>query len=713
MFDRLFRPRSVAVIGASRSPDKIGSKILANLAAGGYAGRLIPVNPSGGEMMGLAVAPRVTDIDGEVDLACVAVPAPLVEAAVRDCAAHSVKHLAIITSGFAEIGELELERRVVAIAREAGARVLGPNIFGVYSAAASMNATFGPRDIAPGHVAIITQSGALGIAMMGKTHTENIGLSAVVSVGNKSDVDEADLLGYLVDDEHTRVILMYIEGVRDGAKLVEALPRAVRRKPVIVIKSGRSRRGALAAASHTGSLAGADEVFSAIMRQCGALRAESIEQALEWCRFLSLSPPPRGDRTVIVTNGGGIGVLATDACEADDVPLYDDDADLATAFRDCVPEFGSLKNPIDITGGGQVDDYDRVIGRAIEHPNIDSVVVLGCETAVLSGDTLDATLRRAMTSRVVNKPVVFSFVGGAGMDAAIRKLRGEGFAIYDEVCDAISCLGAAYAYRRNLARLDAPADALDPYLAAIDAPAATAVITAVRKTGRRFLLPAEARELMRAAGIELPRQEIARNWSEATAAADRIGYPVVLKIVSPDIVHKSDAGGVALDMENRQEVQDAWDAIMHSCRRHDPRARLDGVEVVEQVAPGLEIIVGARRDPSFGPVVMFGLGGIYVEVLKDVAFRALPLSGAEAALMMRDIRSAPLLAGVRGEAPKDVDSVQDAIGRVGALLARFDDIADIEINPLMVYEQGMGSKSVDVRILLRPTDRVPDKGAAK
>jgi len=352
----LFEPRGVAVIGASENPEKIGYRIVENIVNSGYPGGIYPINPKGGEVLGHRIYRDLSEVEGEVDLAVIAIPAKFVLDAVKECGENGVKHLVIITSGFSEVGKRAEERALVETARKYGMRILGPNIFGIYSAKASLDATFGPGGILPGHVAIITQSGALGIAMIGKTAAESLGLSTLVSVGNKSDIDESDLLEYLADDENTTVILLYIEGVKGGERLLSILRRITRAKHVIVIKSGRSKRGAAAAASHTGSLAGADEVFDAVMRQVGVLRAESVQEAFDWARFLADSPLPKRKDAVIITNGGGIGVLATDACEKYGVSLYDDQEALKKAFSSVMPEFGSTKNPVDLTGQATAED---------------------------------------------------------------------------------------------------------------------------------------------------------------------------------------------------------------------------------------------------------------------------------------------------------------------------------------------------------------------
>jgi acetyltransferase len=692
----LFEPESIAVIGAARDENKIGYKILKNILTGGYQGKIYPVNPQGGEILGLKAYRNIEEVNGPVDVASIVIPAKFVYEAVKSCARKKVKYLTIISSGFSEIGNNEEERRIVSYANEHHMRILGPNIFGIYSAAASLNATFGSSGIIPGRVAIITQSGALGVAMIGKTTVENIGLSAIVSVGNKTDVDEADLLEYLVTDDHTKIVLMYIEGVRNGERLIQAVKMTTQKIPVVVIKSGRSERGAIAAASHTGSLAGSDEIFEAIMRQCGVLRAESVEEAFNWCKFLANTPFPSGENTVIVTNGGGIGVMATDACEKYRVKLYDDTAALKEAFSTVTPDFGSTKNPIDLTGQATSSHYNSALEKALKNREINSIIALYGETAVFDAKNLSSMIEEnSRKFKEEKKPLVFSIFGGEKIENCLISLKRTDAAVYGDVYEAVSCLGSVYAYYHYLRERS---DAIDQ--AEIDVQAISRVLEGALEEGRSFLLAHEGQAVMRAAGILIPQSIIARSLDEAVRGAEKIDYPVVMKVVSRDILHKSDAGGVALDIEDKNEVIDAYQAILRNSRAYKADAHIEGVEISEMVTKGMETIIGARRDRTFGPMIMFGLGGIYVEVMKDVAFRALPINRKEILSMVKEIRAYPLLLGVRGEEKKDLDAVVDAIIQVGTILQKCDRISDIEINPLMVYEHGMGVKAVDVRILL-------------
>lgn len=698
---RLFEPRSIAVVGASKDPAKIGYTVVRNILSGGYAGKVYPVNPAGGEVLGLPVYKAVEEIDDQVDIVCTVIPAKHVLDSVKSCASKGILYNLIISSGFSEIGNIEAEKEIAACAREHGMRIIGPNIFGLYSAEARLDATFGPGSILPGSVAIVTQSGALGLAMIGKTKVENIGLSAIVSVGNKCDVDEADLLEYLIPHEHTKVILMYIEGIKDGEKFIRAIKRATRRKPVIVIKSGRSERGAVAAASHTGSLAGSDEIVDAILKQCGVMRAESIQDAFNWCKFLANAPAPRNEKAVIITNGGGIGVMATDACEQYGIELYDDGKALKKLFAAVTPDFGSTKNPIDITGGATSADYDAALAVALDNRQIGVSVALYCETAVFDAENLQAVLEKNYARYLQKgKPVLFVTVGGAQTEQCITTLNKKNVPVFGDVYEAVSCLGrliAHHRYQRQYAERyeDAAIDA-----AAIEAIARTAI-----REDRYFLLAHEAQRVMDIVGIPVPTSRIARTIEDAVKAAEAIGYPVVMKIVSRDIIHKSDAGGVALNILNKDEVIDAYQVIIRNCREYKPDGHIEGVEVSEMLQKDVETIIGARRDTIFGPIIMFGLGGIYVEVMKDVAFRALPLSRPEIISMIKETRSYPLLLGVRGEARKDIESVIDTIIKLGVLVRKCSVIADIEINPLMVYEEGTGAKAVDVRILLAQQER--------
>ena len=695
----LFEPRSIAVIGASQNKKKIGYAVFNNIISGGYTGHVFPVSPKGGDVDGHKIFPDILDIDEEIDCASIVIPADLVKDAVKKCALKKVKFLQIITSGFSEIGNVREEKEIFDIASRAGTRIVGPNMFGLYSRAASLNSTFSAARINPGHVAILTQSGALGIAMIAKTAVANLGLSAIISIGNKCDVDEADLLNYLIQHDDTKVIFIYIEGVKKGERLIEALKTATGKKPVIVIKSGKSKRGAQAAASHTGSLAGSDEIFDAIMKQCGVLRAECLEDAFNWCKFMISSSAPRTRNSVIVTNGGGVGVMATDACEKYGVALYDDQAALKGLYEAVTPSFGSTKNPIDLTGTAGGVEYTRALTVTAESEDIGSTIGLYCETAIFDSGNLTQMIKETYASHRKNgKSISYALIGGKQVENAITALIAESIPVFNDVEQAVSCLGAFYRYYKYRDEVSRRIDESD-----IDTAAINAVIDGAVRNGRTFLLANEGAAVMRAAGITMPQSKIARSIKEAVTFAGEIGYPVVMKVVSKDILHKSDAGGVLLDLDDEKEVVVGYEAIMHHCRVYKPNAVIEGIEVAEMVKKGIELIIGARRDPSFGPVIMCGLGGIYVEIMKDISFRAVPVNRGIALSMLEEIRSYPLLLGARGEEKKDIESVIDTIIKISTIIRTCERITDIEVNPIEVYDAKNGIKAVDARILISKT----------
>ncbi|MBZ0272206.1 acetate--CoA ligase family protein [bacterium] len=696
----LFAPRRVAVVGASADPAKIGHRVVANILYGGYAGEVIPVNPRGGTILDRPVARSIRDVEPGVDMIVVTTPAGTVTSVARECVEARAKNLVVITSGFSEIGRRGEEASLVDIARAGGARVLGPNIFGLYSAPASLNATFGPARVPKGNIAIVSQSGAIGIAMIGKAASENLGLSAIVSVGNKADLTEADLLEHFRSDPTTRAVLLYIEGLRDGERFLSAAAKVAREKPIIVLKSGWSKRGAAAAASHTGSLAGENEVFDALTSQAGILRAETLSDAFRWCAFLSSAPEPReGDGAVIVTNGGGVGVMATDASERHGVRLIDDVAMMHERFDACVPEFGSVRNPVDLTGQAVAADYRHALAAAIDEPKISSVIALFCETAVVVVDELFEIIRESNERARGVKPIVYALFGGHAMEELAARLRHAGVPAYGEVYDAVAALGALVRHARHR---ETPARPKPPE---IDTARIGKIVAKVRRERRTALLSHEAFEVMHAIGVGVPDSALAASLDDALAHARRIGYPVALKIVSRDILHKTDAGGVLLNLDDDRELVDGYETVMHRARRAKPGARIDGVLVTRMAKPGVEVIVGARRDSVYGPVVMFGIGGIYVEVMKDVAFRGLPVTRREAAEMIGEIRGYPLLLGVRGEKRKDIPRVIDTLLRVAALIEACPEVTDVEINPIMVYAEGEGVSSVDARILVAPREK--------
>jgi len=693
---RLFKPASVAVIGASSNPGKIGHMLVRNIRNSSFEGDVYPVNPGGGEILGYPVCKSIEELPSGTDVALIAVPAALVLDSVTSLGKKETGFLVIISSGFSEVGETALERAVVAEAKKYGMRILGPNIFGIYASAVGLNATFGAGDVLAGRVSLITQSGALGVAMMGRAVIDRIGLANIVSVGNKADIDDVDLIEYFAEDETTKSVLIYMEGTRRGRELVRTARKILPKKAIVLLKSGRTSAGIQAASSHTGAMAGSDRVFDAAARQCGIQRADDIAEAFNKIRVLSTQPPPTGKGAVIITNGGGVGVMAADAAERFQVSLFSDQAVLEKTFRDAVPSFGSTKNPVDITGQGGLPEYEKALTAAFEEERIGSIIGLLCETADTEPGAVASSIKTIFTSYGGRKPAVFAFIGGEKSAQIVKNLNESGISSYDLPEDAVSSLGALYRWKADVDRLKEPVRPLE-----IDTAAVRSITDRALSEGRRQLLEVEAKAVLAHAGISVPETRMAKNLEECVAAANGIGYPVVLKISSPDIIHKTEVGGVKVGIGNEDEAISAYRSIMVSARRFHPGARIYGVIVSAMVPEGVETIIGASTDPSFGKIVMFGLGGIYVEVLKDVIFRIPPLGKTEAAEAVASIDSFPLLLGIRGEKPKDISATADAFHRLSHLVEMVPEIAELDVNPLIVRERGAGAHAADARITLR------------
>jgi acetyl-CoA synthetase (ADP-forming) len=452
MLKSMLEPRSIAVIGASRTPGKIGYVILKNIIGYGYKGKIYPINPNAEEIMGLKAYPSVLNVPGEVDVAVIAIPAQEVPRAMEECGKKGVKVAVVITSGFSEVGNVELEEKIIKIAREYGVRILGPNIFGYTYTPSNINATFGPLEVEKGNIALISQSGALGIALMGWTIMNEIGLSALFSVGNMADIDVAELSELLADDPNTKVIAIYLEGIKPGRgrEFVETMTRVTEKKPVVVIKAGRTSRGMKAVASHTGSLAGSDALYEAAFKQAGVIRAYDVEEMFDIARAFAQQPLPRGENTIIITNGGGVGVLATDAAELSGVKLVEPSQQLMNAFKQAMPWFGSPKNPVDLTGQAVVDNYIKALKIAIESPEIDNIVILYCRTAILDPRDLAKAIVEFYSENKVNKPTVASFVGGQDTYDAMRYLNRNGIPSYPSPERAINALSKMLWYKRFL-----------------------------------------------------------------------------------------------------------------------------------------------------------------------------------------------------------------------------------------------------------------------
>jgi acetyltransferase len=693
--ERLFEPRSVAIVGASTKPGKVGHDILKNMLSSGYQGEVHPINPHAEEILGKKCYPSVLEVPGEIDLVVVVVPAASVLAVIEECGKKGIKLGIVISAGFKESGPegIERERRLGEVARQFGMRIVGPNCLGVMSTSNGLNTTFAQGMPRRGNVALMSQSGALATAIIDWSIQQGIGYSKFVSFGNGVDVGVVDLLRAWEDDPETTVIVAYIEGLRDGPKFMEVARQVSAKKPVIVVKAGGTQAGARAVSSHTGSLAGSEQAYNAAFLQCGVIRANSMEELFDLAIAFSYQGPPRGRNVAIVTNAGGPGIMATDAAERVHLRLASLDAGTVQALRKQLPEASNFYNPIDVLGDADADRYVYAAENLLRDQNVDSLLaVLTPQAMTRPKETAEKLGPAAAQSK---KPVLACFMGGNAIAEAQEVLNKHKVPNYPYPERAVQSLAKMAEYREWC---DEPPD--EPAAIAADKGAVRAVFAAARRENRVNLGEIEARQVLEAYGLAVPESYIAGSADEAAAYAEKIGFPVVMKIVSPDILHKSDIGGVRVGVRDQQEAMDVFELMMLRVRRYAPDAVIRGVFVQEMIQAGREVIIGSTRDPQFGPLVMFGLGGIYVEVLKDVSFRVAPFGERHAGRMIEEIRSAPLLRGARGERSSDVEAIVKCLLTVSQMVTDFPEIVEMDINPLKVREPGAGAVAVDARITI-------------
>ncbi len=697
LLNGLLRPKSIAVIGASAKPGKIGYTVIDNLLKDGYEGKIYPINPEATEILGLKVYKNIGDVPGEVDAAVMTIPAKIVAQELVECGKKKVKGIILITSGFSEVGRKDLEDELVTIARQYNMRILGPNIVGTLSNSDKLNASFAPCLPLPGKVSLASQSGALLIALDAATYVRRVGFDKLISNGNMCDVDFTDLVPWLGDDEATACIALYIEGLRDGRSFIKAAQKV--NKPIVALKAGVSSHGAAAAASHTGSLAGAVKVYGAAFKQAGVIQATDLDDLFDRVLTLSLQPPMKGENLLVLTNGGGVGVLATDAAEKYGLPLKFAPDDVQAELRKHMPDYGSPKNPVDMTGMAGNEWYYETTRFAISHPWVHGLVVLYCETAMTNPQLIAESIKRAIDdSKIKDKPVAVSFVGGERSDKAIMWLVENGIPSFGAPDRAVNAIATMREYTRLRELVKQPV--VD--CTGIDSSAARKVIAKARADGRNALTEIEAKQIFEVYGLPTTKTLLATSEDEAVKMAEKIGFPIVMKIVSPDIIHKSDAGGVKVNVKDSATVRENYKTITANAKAYKSDANIHGIAIQEMAPAGTEVILGSVNDPTFGPTQMFGLGGIFVEVLKDVTFRVAPVSRVLAEQMLSEIRGAPILDGVRGEAPRDKEALVDILCKFSALIVDLaDEIAETDANPVLVYEKGKGLKVVDARIILK------------
>jgi len=695
--EAFLKPRSIAVIGASRDPEKAGHKIFRNLLESGYGGGLYPVNPKATELLGRKCYRSVMDVQGEVDLAVIAVPAKIVPAVAEECGEKGVKGLVVISAGFSETGRegTKLERRLVSICRDYGMRLQGPNCLGIISTRSRMNASFASANPQPGKIAFISQSGALGSVILNWANQNDVGFTSFISLGNEADLTAADFIEALAEDEETRVIGLYIEGVKDGEYFVKIAEKVTKKKPIIALKAGTTDVGMRAVSSHTGSLAGSDTAFSAAFKKAGIIRVDTLEELFNLVLAFEDQPIPKGRNVLIITNGGGPGILAADACEKLDLELPLLEHNLIEELRSSLPPQASLHNPLDVLGDADENRYSIALDAGLKSRKIDALITIITPQAMTPVDKVAEVLVKAR-KRSSEKPILAVFMGLDEDSRSIQTLRENNIPNYHFPEHAASVLRAMYDYSLTLKfKPEEP-----PEISEVNDEFIKEVLVNARRQGRVNLTIDESMGIARAYGIPAPRYGIARSRREAGRIADAIGYPVAMKVVSPEILHKTDVGGVVLNVGKRRDVEMNYDRIVRRIRMSMPAAAISGVLIQQMAPPGKEVIVGAVRDPQFGPLIMFGLGGIYVNFLRDVSYRLCPTTRSEAERMIEETKAYTLLRGVRGEPPSDIESIVDVILRISQIMTRFREIVEMEINPLCVYEEGKGCLALDIRITI-------------
>ncbi len=698
MLEGFFQPKSVALIGASATPGKLGYTVLANMIAAGFPGKIYPINPKATQISGYKAYPSILDVPEVPDLAVIVIPAPYVADALRQVGEKGTKSVVIISAGFREasVEGLERERELVRIAKEYGMRIIGPNCLGIIDTYTPLNATFAAGTPPQGNIAFMSQSGALQTAILDwSLASHDLGFSKFVSLGNKCDVDEMDLMRAWAEDPTTRVILAYIEGLPDGQEFIRTARQVSRKKPILVLKSGVTESGSRAVSSHTGSLAGAEAAYNAAFYQAGVLRMETLQELFDSARAFANQPLLQGERIAIVTNAGGPGILATDALERHGLHLARLERSTTEKLNAVLPDAASTANPVDVLGDARADRYAQALEAVAADPNVDGILCIVTPQAMT--EIVETANAVGKVSQRIDKPVLGAFMGEERIKAGMDVLASYNIPNYLFPEQAAQAFAAMRDYNIARARPDPEYVTFE-----VDKARVAEVFAQVRAEGRVSVGEAEARAVAEAYGFRLPKSKLAATADEAIAVAAEIGYPVVLKIASPDILHKTDVGGVKVGLNSASDVRDAFDLIMYRATRYVPEARIWGCLVQEMVPmDGIEVLVGMSKDPQFGPLVTFGLGGILVEALKDVTFRVAPFGRQDAEEMLEEIRTRSLLEGVRGRPAADREAMIDTLLRVNQLVTDFPEIVEMDINPLMVYAQGQGAIALDMRLVLK------------
>jgi len=694
MLEELLYPKNVAVIGASRNPAKVGHAVVAKLIEGKFEGEIVLVNPNADEILGLKCYKSLADYSGKVDLAIIVVPTLVVKDAIKEAINAGARSICVITAGFKEVGAegAKLQKEIADICKAAQVRMLGPNVVGLINTHHKLNATFATRMPYTGSISVISQSGAICTVILDWAFKQKIGLAKLISIGNKGDLTEIDFLEALSKDKETKVIVGYLEDIKKGDEFIKAAEAAASLKPVVILKVGTTKAGAKAASSHTGSLVGADIAYGAAFRRSGVIRPENFAQMLDFATALSMQPLPRGDKVAIITNAGGLGIIAADAFEEEGFRVEPLSPEINARLKTKLSPNASLANPIDVLGDASPEIYVEALNAAQDDETVDAIVCLCAPQAM----TAPVNLAQAVIDNVRHKKPVFTvFMGGYAMEAADMKFMENNIPDFETPERAAKTMRVMRDYA---AWLHKPPRIVTRF--PVNRRRVERIIHRQFRLGRVQVGEVEAKEILRAYDFMVPEGQVAHSTQEAVEVAERIGFPVAMKIVSPDIIHKSDLGGVKINLGSSEQVRDAFDLMMLRIARRLPDARLEGAYVEKMVARGREVILGMSRDPQFGPMLMFGLGGIFVEVMKDVTFYLAPITADEAMQMLKGTRSYALLKGARGEAAVDLDSIATGLQRMSQLVTDFPEIKELDINPLIVGQAGTDPWVADARMTL-------------
>jgi acetyl coenzyme A synthetase (ADP forming)-like protein len=699
--DAIFAPETIAVIGASTTKGKVGHDIFANILSGGFKGTLYPVNPKAKSVLSVKCYTSISTIPDPIDLAMIILPPKAALQAVKDCISKGVKGIVIVSAGFKEVGGegAQIELEIKKLCSEADVRLVGPNCLGVInpSPKVSLNASFSARMPAPGNVSFISQSGALCTAVLDYAADKGFGFSKFISIGNKADVDELDLLRYYHNDPDTDVVMIYMEELSRSAEEfiteVREMTSGTHPTHVIVIKSGSSDAGAKAAASHTGALAGSDALYDAIFTMSGILRCKTVNQLFDYAQAFAANKYPTGDRIAIITNAGGPGIIATDMSEQSGLKLAKLSEETIKELRKYLPATANFHNPVDVIGDAAKDRYENTLATVLSDRGVDAaLIILTPQSMTDAIGTAEAIVNIARNSI---KPIVCAFMGVVDVSDGVKLLQQHKIPVYQFPESAARSLGALREGMKWLFRKILP-----QYDLTYDTQKARQIVDGYMKQGKMVLGELDGNELMRCYGFNTLPMALAKNGDEAAKLADSIGYPVVMKIMSPDILHKTDAKGVVVGVEDGTAAAETYETIVQNAEVFDPNARIDGVLIQKMAPKGKEIILGLSKDPVFGHAVMFGLGGIFVEVYKDVAFRLSPMGRNVARRMVKSIKGYPILTGVRGDAPSDIEAIEKHIVALKAMADDLPMIKELDLNPLFVHEEGKGTTVADIIIRL-------------